>query len=116
MPVILLIFSITSITFWPFSNNEQIKEFLIPNERVQVIHTPYKLDMGEKNPVLAIRSNKELSLVNFYCENKNKILGNELNQENENGLALSTAEGIEFSFAWESATVERVIEVLKNGD
>lgn len=35
---------------------------------------------------------------------------------NENGLALSTAEGIEFSFAWESATVERVIEVLKNGD
>jgi len=49
-----------------FGDEEQIKKYLTVQERVEIVHTPYKLDMGEKNPVLAIRQNKELSLVKAF--------------------------------------------------
>lgn len=49
-----------------YGDEEQINKYLVKNERVEIFHTPYKLDMGEKNPVLAIRQNKELSLVKAF--------------------------------------------------
>lgn len=49
-----------------YGDENEINKYLEKNERVTVIHTPYKLDMGEENPVMAIRSNKELSLVKTF--------------------------------------------------
>ena len=31
-----------------YGDEEQIKKYLVPSERVIVIHTPYFFDMGEK--------------------------------------------------------------------
>lgn len=49
-----------------YGDKEQIEKYLEKNDRVSIVHTPYKLDMGEKNPVMAIRGNKELSLVKAF--------------------------------------------------
>ena len=55
-----------------FGDEAQIKEYLVPNERVSIVHASDKLDMGEKDPIRAIRTNKELSLVKAFEAVKNK--------------------------------------------
>ena len=49
-----------------YGDEEQIKKYLVPSERVTVIHTPYFFDMGEKNSVLLSRHNKDYSLIKAF--------------------------------------------------
>lgn len=49
-----------------YGKQEEIDKYLIKNERVAVINADEKLDMGEKDPVTAIRRNKELSMVKAF--------------------------------------------------
>jgi glycerol-3-phosphate acyltransferase PlsX len=49
-----------------FGDENIIKEHLIPSERVKVVHAPHALDMGEKDPIAAIRNNRDLSLVQAF--------------------------------------------------
>lgn len=55
-----------------YGDEGQIKKYLEESDRISIVHTPYKLDMGEKNPVMAIRGNKELSLVKAFSAVHNK--------------------------------------------
>ncbi|MGB4014371.1 MAG: phosphate acyltransferase PlsX [Bacilli bacterium] len=43
-----------------------IKERLKAAERVKVVHAPEKIDMGEKDPISAVRRNRETSLVKAF--------------------------------------------------
>ncbi len=49
-----------------FGDPEQINKYLKANERVSIVAASEKLDMGVKDPVMAIRSNKELSIVKAF--------------------------------------------------
>lgn len=49
-----------------YGKEEEIKKYLVLNDRVNVINANDKLDMGEKDPVTAIRRNKELSMVKAF--------------------------------------------------
>ncbi len=57
-----------------FGDEEQIKKYLIPNDRVSVVHAPSKIDMGEKDPIGEIRRNRESSLVKAFEAVKNKTV------------------------------------------
>ncbi len=56
-----------------FGDEVQIKKFLIPSERVTIVHAPNKLDMGEKDPISTIRKNKDLSLVMAFSAVRDKL-------------------------------------------
>ena len=45
---------------------EEINKYLVKSDRVNVINALHKLDMGEKDPVNAIRRDKELSMVKAF--------------------------------------------------
>lgn len=45
-----------------YGDESQIKEYLEENERVSIVHCSSKLDMGVKDPIREIRTNKDLSL------------------------------------------------------
>lgn len=49
-----------------YGDTEQINKYLVKSDRVEVVHASEKLDMGEKNPVMAIRRGKELSMVKAF--------------------------------------------------
>lgn len=49
-----------------FGDEEQINKYLIPSPRVKVVNAPDALSMGEKDPVRAIRNNRNLSLVRAF--------------------------------------------------
>lgn len=49
-----------------YGNEQEIKQYMKPCERISIVHAPDKLDMGEKDPIGAIRRNKELSLVKAF--------------------------------------------------
>lgn len=59
-----------------YGDEGKIAKFLIPNERVMVIHAPDAIDMGEKDPIREIRRNKETSLVRaFQAVKDNEVQG-----------------------------------------
>ena len=45
-----------------YGDEEKIKELLVDSTRITVVHTKDTISMGEKDPVKAIRSQKEASL------------------------------------------------------
>lgn len=45
-----------------FGDTEKMKPFLKDHPRLKVVHTPYYLEMGEKDPIKVYRSNKEMSM------------------------------------------------------
>ena len=45
-----------------FGDQEKMGPFLKDHDRLKVVHTPDYLDMGEKDPIKAYRTNKELSM------------------------------------------------------
>ena len=49
-----------------YGDTEQINKYLVKSDRVEVVHAAEKLDMGEKDPVMAIRRGKELSMVKAF--------------------------------------------------
>ncbi|HEY8444660.1 MAG TPA: phosphate acyltransferase PlsX [Bacilli bacterium] len=49
-----------------YGNEKEIKKYLVPNNRVTIVHAATKLDMGEKEPISLIRTDKELSLVKAF--------------------------------------------------
>ena len=55
-----------------FGDEEQIKKYLIPSNRVKIVHAPEALSMGEKDPIRAIRTNKNYSLVQTFQAVKDK--------------------------------------------
>lgn len=46
-----------------YGNEEQIRKYLKNDERIKIVHTDSFIDMGEHDPVRAIRSNRKSSLV-----------------------------------------------------
>lgn len=55
-----------------FGDEEQIKKYLVPSNRVKIVHAPEALSMGEKDPIRAIRTNKNYSLVQAFQAVKDK--------------------------------------------
>ena len=55
-----------------FGDTEAINKFLIPNDRVKIVHAPTKIDMGEKDPIGEIRRNRDTSLVKAFQAVKDK--------------------------------------------
>ena len=55
-----------------FGDERAIKEYLVPNDRVSIVNANEKLDMGVKDPIKAIRSGDELSLVKAFKAVYNK--------------------------------------------
>lgn len=45
-----------------YGDQEKMAPFLKQHDRLEVIHTPYFLDMGEKDPIKQYRTNKEASM------------------------------------------------------
>ena len=45
-----------------YGDQEKMKPFLVEHERLKVVHTPFYLEMGEKDPIKQYRTNKELSM------------------------------------------------------
>lgn len=45
-----------------YGDQEKMAPFLKEHDRLEVIHTPYFLDMGEKDPIKQYRTNKEASM------------------------------------------------------
>ena len=52
----------SDVEYYLYGDEDQIKNFLIPNERVHIIDTKDKVDMGEKDPIGCIRRRKTTSL------------------------------------------------------
>lgn len=46
-----------------FGDEKQINKYLTNNERIKIVHAETVIDMGEQNPVRAIRNQKDSSLV-----------------------------------------------------
>lgn len=60
-----------------FGDETKIKELLTDHPRIKVVHTTSVIDMGEKDPIRAIRNNKDSSMVRaMYSvkENENDAL------------------------------------------
>ncbi|AUD65047.1 hypothetical protein BK011_04900 [Tenericutes bacterium MZ-XQ] len=45
-----------------FGDEEKMKPYLKSHPRLKVVHTPFYLDMGEKDPIKQYRTNKEMSM------------------------------------------------------
>jgi glycerol-3-phosphate acyltransferase PlsX len=46
-----------------YGDSEQILKYLVPNERVHIIHTTDFVSMGEKDPIKIVRHNKSASII-----------------------------------------------------
>jgi glycerol-3-phosphate acyltransferase PlsX len=57
----LAIKKISDIEIILYGDEEKIKPLLSNKERISIVHAPYQIPMGEKNPITAIKSNKETS-------------------------------------------------------
>lgn len=57
-----------------YGDEEKIKPLLTNKERITIVHTTKVLDMGEHNPVSAIRKNKDYSLCMAMEAQKNNIV------------------------------------------
>lgn len=57
-----------------YGDEEKIKKYLLPNDRVTIVHAPNKIDMGEKDPIGEIRKNKDTSLVKTFQAVRDKIV------------------------------------------
>lgn len=55
-----------------FGDENKINPLLTNNERISIVHTTEVLDMGEHDPVRAIRNNKEASMVKALYAGRNK--------------------------------------------
>lgn len=55
-----------------YGDEDKIKPLLTNNERISIVHTTNFVDMGEKDPVRAIRNNRDASLVLALKAGKNK--------------------------------------------
>lgn len=55
-----------------YGDENKIKPLLTNNERISIVHTTNYVDMGEKDPVKAIRNNRDASLVMALRAGKNK--------------------------------------------
>lgn len=55
-----------------FGDEKVIKEHLGEYERIQIVHAPDKVDMGEADPIGEIRRNRETSLVKAFQAVKDK--------------------------------------------
>ena len=55
-----------------YGDEEEIKKYLEPSDRVKIVHAPEKIDMGEKDPIGEIRRNRNTSLVQAFQAVKNK--------------------------------------------
>lgn len=62
----------SDVEFYLYGDIDQINKFLIPNERVHIIDTKEKVDMGEKDPIGCIRRNKNTSLCMAFTAVANK--------------------------------------------
>lgn len=60
------------LEFVLFGDEEIIKKHILNHPRVQVVHAPDKIDMGEKDPIGEIRRNRNTSLVRAFQAVKNK--------------------------------------------
>ncbi|MDD3107133.1 MAG: phosphate acyltransferase PlsX [Bacilli bacterium] len=60
------------LEFVLFGDEEIIKKHILNHPRVQVVHAPDKIDMGEKDPIGEIRRNRNTSLVKAFQAVKNK--------------------------------------------
>lgn len=50
------------ITITLYGDNDKMAPFLIPHERLKIVHTDKYLDMGEQDPVSQYRKNKDASM------------------------------------------------------
>ena len=57
----LAIKKIKDIEIILYGDKDKIKPILINDERISVVHAPYQIPMGEKNPISAIKTNKDVS-------------------------------------------------------
>jgi len=57
----LAIKKIPDIEIILYGDEEQIKPLLTSNERISIIHAPFVIPMGEKNPIQTIKANKDTS-------------------------------------------------------
>lgn len=57
----LAIKKISDIEIILYGDEEKIKPLLSNQERISIVHAPYQIPMGEKNPITAIKANKETS-------------------------------------------------------
>ncbi|XFA99602.1 phosphate acyltransferase PlsX [Candidatus Izemoplasma sp. B36] len=57
----LAIKNIKDIEIILYGDTEVIKPLLTNDERITMVHAPYQIPMGEKNPISAIKTNKETS-------------------------------------------------------
>lgn len=55
-----------------YGDTDEINKYLVPNDRVKIVHAPSKIDMGEKDPIGEIRRNRETSLVKAFQAVKDK--------------------------------------------
>lgn len=55
-----------------YGDEEEIKKYLEPSDRIKIVHAPEKIDMGEKDPIGEIRRNRNTSLVQAFQAVKNK--------------------------------------------
>ena len=57
----LAIKKIPDIEIILYGDEDVIKPLLTNSERISIVHAPYQIPMGEKNPIQAIKGNKETS-------------------------------------------------------
>ena len=57
----LAIKKIKDIEIILYGDELQIKQLLTDDERITIVHAPYQIPMGEKNPISAIKTNKKTS-------------------------------------------------------
>ena len=56
-----------------YGDEEQIKKYLTPSNRVTIVHTPRVISMGEEDPRREIRNNKDTSLVQAFTAVKEDL-------------------------------------------
>jgi len=54
-----------------YGNEDEIKQYLLPNERISIIHTTEYVSMGEKDPISVVRNNKTASIILAMNDLKN---------------------------------------------
>ncbi len=62
MGVMLAIKNISDIEINLYGNETEIKKYLTSTERINIINTTYVIDMGEKNPIKAIKDHPDSSM------------------------------------------------------
>ena len=57
-----------------YGDEEKIKQYIQPNERVRIVHTTKYLDMGEHDPFTVMRHNRDLSMALAMTDGRNKVV------------------------------------------